>query len=121
MRITKANIDVAQPGEKDRLLWDDRLPGFGVKITPKGSKVFVYQYRLGGRGSPVRRYTIGKFGPITVEQARREAEALALKVAQGVDPQRVKVEKARMAVELAFNAYVERFHAGYLTLCNKSC
>lgn len=115
MRITKANIDVAQPGEKDRLLWDDRLPGFGVKITPKGSKVFVYQYRLGGRGSPVRRYTIGKFGPITVEQARREAEALALKVAQGVDPQRVKVEKARMAVELAFNAYVERFHAGYLT------
>lgn len=114
MRITKSSVDAAQQGEKDYLLWDDRLPGFGVKVTPKGSKVFVYQYRLGGRGSPVRRYTIGKFGPITAEQARREAEMLALKVAQGVDPQRMKAETARIAIDLAFNAYVERFHAAYL-------
>lgn len=114
MRITKSSVDAAQSGAKDNLLWDDRLPGFGCKVTPTGSKVFVYQYRLGGRGSPVRRYTIGKFGPITAEQARREAEKLALKVAQGVDPQRVKVEKARMAIDLAFSAYVERFHEGYL-------
>jgi integrase len=115
MRITKASIDAAQPGEKDRLLWDDRLSGFGCKVTPKGSKVFVYQYRLGGRGSPARRYTIGKYGPITAEQARREAEMLALKVAQGVDPQSVKVEKARIAVDLAFSAYVDQFHGNYLT------
>lgn len=114
MRITKSSIDAAQPGEKDRLLWDDRLSGFGIKITPKGTKVFVYQYRLGGRGSPVRRFTIGKFGAITAEQARREAETLALKVAQGVDPQHVKAEAARIAIDLAFGAYVERFHAAYL-------
>ena len=115
MRITKSSVDAAQKGEKDYLLWDDRLPGFGVKVTPKGSKVFVYQYRLGGRGSPARRYTIGKFGPITAEQARREAEMLALKVAQGIDPQRVKAETARIAIDLAFNAYVERFYELYLT------
>jgi integrase len=114
MRITKSSIDAVQPGEKDRLLWDDRLPGFGCKVTPKGAKVFVYQYRLGGRGSPVRRYTIGRLGPITAEQARREAEKLALKVAQGVDPQREKAETARIAVDLAFSTYVERFHAAYL-------
>ncbi len=114
MRIAKTSIDAAQPGARDRLLWDERLPGFGCKITPKGSKVFVYQYRLGGRGSLVRRYTIGKFGQITAEQARREAEILALKVAQGVDPQRVKVETARIAVNLAFSGYVEQFHAAYL-------
>jgi integrase len=114
MRITKSSVDAAQSDAKDRLLWDDRLPGFGCKITPKGAKVFVYQYRLGGRGSPVRRYTIGKFGPITAEQARREAEMLALRVAQGVDPQRVKVETARVAVDLAFSAYVEQFHEVYL-------
>lgn len=115
MRITKSSIDAAEPGTKDRLLWDDRLPGFGCKVTPKGSKVFVYQYRMGGRGSPVRRYTIGKFGPITADQARREAETLALKVAQGIDPQTVKLEKARISVDLAFSAYVDRFHRDYLT------
>lgn len=115
MRITKSSVDSAEPGEKDRLLWDDRLPGFGCKVTPKGSKVFVYQYRMGGRGSPARRYTIGKFGRITADQARREAETLALKVAQGIDPQSVKVEKARISVDLAFSAYVDRFHSDYLT------
>jgi len=114
MRITKSSVDAAKSGAKDNLLWDERLPGFGCKVTPKGVKVFVYQYRLGGRGSPVRRYTIGKFGPITAEQARREAEKLALKVAQGVDPQRAKAEKARIAIDLAFSAYVERFHGAYL-------
>ena len=115
MRITKSSVDAAAPGAKDRLLWDDRLPGFGCKVTPKGSKVFVYQYRMGGRGSPARRYTIGKFGSITADQARREAETLALKVAQGIDPQAVKVEKVRISVDLAFSAYVDRFHSDYLT------
>lgn len=114
MRITKSTIEAITTGEKDQLFWDDRLPGFGCKVTPKGSKVFVYQYRLGGRGTPVRRYTIGKFGPITAEQARKEAEKLALKVAQGTDPQRVKAEAARNAIELAFSAYTTRFHADYL-------
>lgn len=116
MRITKTSIDHTQPGAKDQLFWDDRLPGFGIKVTPKGSKVFVYQYRLGGRGSPVRRYTIGKFGPITADQARRECEKLSLQVAQGIDPQRVKTDTARIAVELAFAAYVLRFHAEYLAM-----
>lgn len=113
-RINKTTVDAAQPGEKDVLLWDDRLPGFGCKVTPTGSRVFVYQYRLGGRGSPVRRYTIGKHGVLTTDQARRHAKMLALKVSQGTDPQRVKVETARIAVDLAFKPYVERFHDDYL-------
>jgi len=115
LRITKAAVDAIQPSEKDQLHWDSRLPGFGCKVTPKGSKIFIYQYRLGGRGSPARRFTIGKHGALTADQARREAEMLALKVAQGTDPQRVKTETARIAVDLAFNAYVERFHRDYLT------
>ncbi len=114
IRINKTTVDAAQPGEKDVLLWDDRLPGFGCKVTPKGSRVFVYQYRMGGRGSPVRRYTIGKHGVLTADQARRQAETLALKVSQGNDPQRVKTETAHIAVDLAFKPYVERFHDDYL-------
>lgn len=114
-RITKSFVDAAQPGAKDILFWDDRLSGFGCKVTPKGAKVFIFQYRMGGRGSPARRYTIGRHGQLTAEQARREAEVLALKVAQGSDPQRVKAETSRVAIDLAFNAYVDRFHEAYLT------
>jgi integrase len=111
LRITKAAVDAIRPTEKDQLHWDNRLPGFGCKVTPKGSKIFIYQYRLGGRSSPARRFTIGKHGALTADQARREAEMLALKVAQGSDPQRVKAETARVAVDLAFKPYVEKFAA----------
>jgi integrase len=113
-RITKATVEKVEPGQSDQFLWDNRLPGFGCKVTPKGAKTFIYQYRMGGRGSPARRYTIGKHGPLTADQARREAEMLALKVAQGIDPQTIKVETTRIAVDLAFAAYVERFHGAYL-------
>ena len=113
-RITKQAVDSARAGEKDQLLWDDRLSGFGLKVTPKGSKIFVYQYRLGGRGSPVRRYTIGRYGALTPDQARRHAETLALQATQGIDPQREKVKSARIAVDLAFKPYVERFAEGCL-------
>lgn len=113
-RITKSSTDAAQPGEKDWMLWDDRLSGFGLKVTPAGAKIFVFQYRMGGRGSPVRRFTVGKFGKLTADGARRVADGLALKVAQDIDPQREKVENVRRSIDLAFKPYVERFHAGCL-------
>lgn len=108
-KITKQTVDATHPGARDKLVWDARLPGFGLKVTPVGSKVFVYQYRLGGRGAKVRRYTIGKYGALTPDKARGEAERLAMLVAQGVDPQREKVQRQRQAVELAFDSYAERF------------
>lgn len=108
-RITKQMLDGLHAGAKDVLVWDTKLAGFGVKVTPSGSKVFVFQYRLGGRGAKVRRYTIGKLGAFTPDKARGEAERLAMLVAQGIDPQGQKVERNRQAVELAFAGYLERF------------
>src|SRR5687768_18493801 len=101
-KITKGTVDAAHPGARDKFVWDTRTPGFGLKVTPAGSKVFVYQYRLGGRAAKVRRFTIGKFGALTPDKARGEAERLAMLVAQGVDPQRAKVERQRQAIDLAF-------------------
>ena len=48
-RISKRSVDAAGPGRRDSYLWDDDLSGFGVKITPAGSKTYLIQYRLGGR------------------------------------------------------------------------
>jgi len=66
--INKTNVDSEQPGVRDRFLWDEALPGFGLKITPAGSKVYVYQYRCSAPGEAAkttpRRYTIGKHGPL---------------------------------------------------------
>ncbi|MDP3673638.1 MAG: integrase arm-type DNA-binding domain-containing protein [Novosphingobium sp.] len=108
-RISKSTVDATHSAAKDLFVWDDKLTGFGLKVTPSGSKVYLYQYRLGGRGAKVRRYTIGRHGTLTPDGARTIAEGLALKVASGVDPQRVKVEQARQAIDLAFDAYVDTF------------
>lgn len=119
-KITKQTVDATHAGAKDKLVWDAKLPGFGLKVTPAGAKVFVYQYRLGGRGAKVRRYTIGKYGALTPDKARGEAERLAMLVAQGVDPQREKVQRQRQAVQLAFDSYVERFERDCLKVSWKA-
>ena len=111
-RITKISVDAAQPEPKDWMLWDDRLGGFGLKVTPAGSKVYVFHYRMGGRGAKVRRFTIGKHGKLTTDGARQKAEMLPLSVANGVDPQREEVREVRPAIDLAFKPYVERFNRG---------
>ena len=46
------------------------MPGFGVKVTPKGRKVFLVMYRLAGAGSRLRKYTIGPYGRVTLPMAK---------------------------------------------------
>ena len=66
VKLTKRQVDAAEAADdRDAFLWDSELRGFGLKITPAGRKVYVLQYRMGGRGSPVRRYTIGNRGDFT--------------------------------------------------------
>lgn len=108
-RINKSSVDATNPGAGEVNLWDDRIAGFGLKVTPAGAKSYLFQYRLGGRAGRTRRYSIGKHGSITPEAARKEAERLATLVRQGVDPQQEKQEAARKAVDLAFKPYAARF------------
>ena len=52
IRLTKSAIDSLLPAPaSDVVYWDAGCPGFGVKITPKGRKVFIVLYRTGGGGS----------------------------------------------------------------------
>ena len=108
-RINKSAVDRQIPKDRDHFLWDDKVTGFGLKITPAGNKVYLFQYRIGGRGAKVRRYTIGRHGTLTPEGARKEAERLALMVSQQLDPQDEKVERQRKSIDLAFPVYLENF------------
>src|SRR4051812_33266886 len=109
-RITKHAVDSLQPGAKDIFLWDDELRGFGLRVTAKGAKSYVFQFRMGGRESPSRRYTIGKHGsPWTPQTARKEAERVAIMVRQGIDPVQADHERRLQAIDLAFDSYVETF------------
>jgi integrase len=86
-RITKRSVDAVLPGTKDTYLWDTDLAGFGLKVTPGGARIYLVQYRRGGRGAPTRRVTIGRHGsPWTPDEARQEARRLLAEVDLGGDP-----------------------------------
>jgi integrase len=86
--LTKKMIDAAvyegDAQKNDRcVLWDAEVSGFGVRIYPTGKKSFILSYRHNGRK---RLITIGQYGAITLDQARKEAKKYHVDVIQGDDP-----------------------------------
>jgi len=76
------------------VLWDDALPGFGLRITERGSKSFVLSYRAGGRK---RFLTLGLYGVLTLDQARNKALKELASVLEGADPVEQRREERRRA------------------------
>lgn len=92
-KITKRTVDAAQASDRVIWIWDSEVRGFGLKVTLGGQKIYVVQYRTGGRETPMRRYTIGKHGsPWTPATARQEAVGIKARVTQGEDPAAQKLE-----------------------------
>ena len=94
-RLTKSTIDALPIPEKEIVYWDQTLPGFGLKITPKGRKVFIVLYRAAGGGSRLRKYTIGPYGRITLHNARIEAQKVLAARLEGRDAATEKLEARR--------------------------
>lgn len=69
-KITKRSVDAAVPHEREFFLWDDELKGFGLRVYPSGRKMYLAQFRAGGR---LRRVNIGLHGTLTPDDARTEA------------------------------------------------
>ncbi|WP_230629304.1 tyrosine-type recombinase/integrase [Sphingomonas sp. Leaf37] len=129
-KITKRSVDaipVPDRGKREHL-WDDTLKGFGVMVTDKGARSYLVQYRIGGRGAPSRRVTIGKHGsPWTAEKARIRATELLEQVRRKDDPfdaakakvaadKAVKAQQAASAVvseRLGFSTFADRFVKNY--------
>jgi integrase len=100
-RIGKRLIDALEVNGKDYIVWDDDLPGFGVRVRSKGAKSFVFQYRAGaGRTAPTRRFTFGSTSKLTPDQARALARKVSGEVAGGDDPAKSKSED-RHAITVA--------------------
>ncbi|WP_245571223.1 tyrosine-type recombinase/integrase [Neorhizobium alkalisoli] len=110
MKLTKRIIDGLQARDKDYFEWDDELPGFGVRIWPTGRKTYLAQYRA---GKQTRRFKIGVHGPLTVEEARKEAKVVLGDVARGDDPQLDRATRRKsLAVKELCEAYLDAADKG---------
>ena len=134
--ISKRVVDEAEPGPAEYVIWDDggrgTVKGFGLKVTPAGSKVYIYRYRVATPGEVARKVaprkvTLGKHGDLTPDEARARAKALAANVTNGIDPlqakadalaakaeaKRVAEERVRLEGELAFEKVAGKWLEGY--------
>jgi integrase len=91
-RLTKRTVDAEKSRDRDRFLWDDDLPGFGLRVYPSGAKVYLCQWKRDGR---TRRLVLGRHGPVTCEQARAAATAALGRVASGEDPAQEREDRKR--------------------------
>jgi integrase len=114
IKLTKSAIDALPTPAKDIVYWDSGCPGFGLKITPKGRKVFIVLYR--GAGSRLRKYTIGPYGRVTLHQARAAALRVFAARTEGRDPaaerqqarRRVVADRVEDLIELFISEHVSK-------------
>jgi integrase len=106
-------------GRKDRLVFDTLCPGLGVRLTAKGTRVFLAQWTDPATKRKVRE-SLGVWGSVTIEQAREAARARLGAVAKGIDPKverirrRAEAERERAEAALTFDALVEEWAALHL-------
>lgn len=87
-----SSIDPPVVGRKQDIYWDDKLTGFGLRVTAS-CKTFIVETRVKGR---TRRISIGKFGPLSTTEARDRGKKLLAQMLDGVDPNKAKAaEKAK--------------------------
>lgn len=86
-KITQTVVDAASG--KDSFIWDDEVPGFGVRVQ-EARKTFVIRYR-NAHGTQ-RKMMIGRCCDITPTEARNKARKLFAQVADGKDPARERQE-----------------------------
>jgi integrase len=105
-KLTKKVVEGAESRDRDYVIWDDDVPGFGVRIFASGKRSYVIQYRAKGRA---RRLTLGPHGVLTAQDARKRALDHFSDVRAGADPsqtRRDEIHSPRM-IDL-WDRYLER-------------
>ena len=103
-KLTQRTVEAlrAPRGGTDLVVFDDDLPGFGMRVKASGAKSWIIQYRnTHGRS---RRFTLAPYArgetKLTAEQARAQAKKLFARIADGADPAATK-QAARDAMTVA--------------------
>jgi integrase len=87
MKLTEKTIDAAT-FENGEWLWDEALPGFGVRVQQSGRKTFIIRYRNSAGRS--RSYTIARCCDLSAREARDKARSLFARIREGYDPAEAK-------------------------------
>ncbi len=114
-KITKRFVDSLEVDpDRDRYFWDDEVTGFGLRVKPSGVTSYMIQYRTPDGVS--RRFTLGKQGVLTPDDARKFAKEKLAEVTKGGDPASEKKSlRSGMTVAELCDRYVRACETGERT------
>jgi hypothetical protein len=120
--LTKRLIDTTRRAPTREIrLWDTDPRGFGVRIKATGVATFFVQYTRPASGRKTR-YTLGQYGRLTLEEARKQARKVLGSVAKGEDPagerqaQRVQAKLTARTVAELCDLYLKDADAGRVSI-----
>lgn len=99
-----------KPTNKRQIFWCEGCPGFGLRVSPSGTKSFVFKY-MAERKS--RWITIGKYPKWSIRQARRQYDDYYEEVHEyGRDPvgetkKQIEADKAKRFVKDLIKEYID--------------
>jgi len=80
LKLNQKTVDAIRPGKR-RFMWDEALPGFGVRIT-EGSASYVVDFRVGAKR---RRVALDPISQLTLAAARDRAQEILVGAQRGDD------------------------------------
>lgn len=101
VKISKSFADsMGYPGGGARVYWDDKVKGYGLRVSDQGKRVFIAMGRVNGKSI---QFTIGPYSLLTEDQARKKAQSILQGMREGIDPR----EARKRAIEAEREAAVE--------------
>jgi integrase len=94
-RVAGFRFKPSETGKSNQTVyWDGKTPGLGLRVTPAGSKSYIFETRLHGK---TLRLTIGDTRTWSVGKAQAEAAELKTLTDHGIDPRQQKADRAAAA------------------------
>src|SRR3954469_2389237 len=110
-KLTDRSIAALKPRGARYEVWDEGRKGFGVRVTPRGVKSFVWVYHFAGKP---RRLTLGKYPALGLADAGVKLADAKHLLERGEDPGKLAVEERAVerkaeTVEQLVTDYLERY------------
>lgn len=113
-KLTKTLIDNADVRAKPYFIWCDDLAGFGARVFPTGKKSFYIDYY--NQAGQRKRMSLGSYGRLTVEEARKLARINLADALKGDDPAlERKTRRASLTVADLCDNYLLAAEKGLIT------
>jgi integrase len=122
-RLTDVAVERLNKKAKGYVVWDAAQIGLGIKVTPRGKRIWVEQLRYPGFRCQSTR-TLGHYPAISLSEARAKAGRWYAWVKAGIDPEiaeaeeKAKADAARRAAALrraqSFASVAQRYVAEHL-------